>query len=137
MIRISLVRPKKYDAVTFDRRDLLKIGAKAIQVVTTRVSRGVGLNDRRMKPLSPQWAAAKRKLGQPPIRNMMFSGSMLGAMTVVEAQDDRVMIGFTRQSENAKASANQDRTPWYGVSRNDEAVIYRYADDLLRAKLKK
>jgi hypothetical protein len=136
MIRVNLVKPKRLEAVSFTRQDLLKIGAKAIEAVQKRCLRGQNVNDRKTKPLSKSYAKAKQKIGQPPIRNMMFSGSMLGALTVVEADQNRVVVGFTRQAELAKAAKNQDRDPWFGLSRNDEGIVLGYAERLLESKTK-
>lgn len=137
MLRIHLGKAPKYDAVNFDRRDLIRIGAKAIELVQRRVSKGIGLNDRKMPPLSAAYAAAKKKLGQPGVRNMMFSGSMLGAMTIIQAGNNRVVVGFTRQEEVRKAQKNQDRAPWFGLSARDEEQLVAFADGILRRKLHK
>lgn len=136
MIRVNLVRPKRYDAVSFDRRDLVKIGAKAIETIQKRCARGMNINDRPAKPLSSRYRAKKARMGQPPIRNLMFSGSMLGALTVVEATNDRVTVGFTRQAELVKAQKNDARSPWFGLSKSDEAKVVRFADDILARKVK-
>lgn len=134
MIRINLVRPKRYADVSFNRRDLLKIGAKAIETIQKRCARGQNVNDRPMKPLSAKYRQKKAAIGQPPVRNMMFSGSMLGALTVVEASNDRVTVGFTRQAELAKAQKNDQRSPWFGLSKNDEAIVARFAESILSRK---
>lgn len=135
MLRIQLGKSPKFEAVNFDRRDLLRIGAKAIELIQKRVSHGLGLTDRKMKPLSKSYAARKRKLGQPPIRNLMFSGSMLGSMTIIQASDNKVVIGFTRQAEVRKAAGNQSRSPWFGISPKDEQSLETFAWAILRRKL--
>lgn len=141
MVRINLVRPPRLEAVSFSRSDMQRIGLKARQQITERVTRGTGLNGRQMKPLSKKYREKKEKLGQPGIRNLQFSGSLLGAMTIVEVGADRVVIGFTRAAELAKAQKNQDRTPWFGLSTtgasNDEAVVLFFAERILQSKLAK
>lgn len=137
MIRVNLIRPKRYADVSFDRRDLLRIGAKAIEAIQKRCARGQNINDRPMKPLSAKYRNKKAAIGQPAIRNMMFSGSMLGALTITETSNDRVTVGFTRQAELAKAQKNDQRSPWFGLSKNDEAIVARFADDILSKKAHK
>jgi hypothetical protein len=137
VVKINLLRPARLQAVSFTRSDLLKIGAKAIESVQNRCARGQNVNDRRSKPLSARYRAKKEKMGQPGIRNEMFSGSMLGALTVVEADQQHVTVGFTRQAELVKASKNQDRDPWFGLSRNDEGKVLLYAERLLQNKVNK
>jgi hypothetical protein len=89
----------------------------------------------RQPSLSPPLTGRRRSpWGQPGIRNLMLSGSMLGAMTIVEADQTHVTIAFTRQAELAKASKNQDRDRWYGISKNDEGKILVFADRILLNK---
>ena len=113
------------------RSDWIKIGGKAIQTITQRLAQGRGVDDRRMKPLSPAYAARKRSIGSTPIRNMMFSGAMLGAMGIVKTTESSVVIGFTRRSELIKATMNQSRSAWYGLSKKDEEVVGRFAKTLI------
>lgn len=134
MIRLNLVRPKRLQAVEFTRDDLVRIGGKVIDTVQKRCGRGQNVNDRRSKPLSASYRAKKVALGQPGVRNQMFSGSMLGALTTVKADQSQVTVGFTRQAELAKASKNQDRDPWFGISKNDEGIVLAYAERLLQSK---
>jgi hypothetical protein len=134
MIRVNLRRPVKYEAVNFTEADLKKIGAKAIELVRNRCARGQNLRDKNAKRLSPKWAKKKADMGQPPIRNMMFSGSMLGAMTLVELNQNHVTVGFTRQAELNKAGKNQDRDPWFGLSKSDEDKLLLFADRILKGK---
>ena len=134
MLRVRLIKPKRFEALTFTRSDLVRIGAKAIETVTQRCARGQNVNDRASKPLSASYRAKKIALGQPGIRNEMFSGSMLGALTVVEADQNHVTVGFTRQAELVKASKNQDRDPFFGLSKGDEAKVVYFAERLLLNK---
>jgi len=136
MVKIRFVIPKEHGPVAFDRQDLLKIGAKAIDSITKRTALGLNGNDRQGKPLSKKYRAKKEKLGQPGIRNMMFSGSMLGALTITEATSGKVVIGFTRQAELVKAQKNEQREGWFGLSPNDEAKVMLFADQLLQRKVK-
>src|SRR4051794_37686499 len=106
MVRLNLIKPTKLESVNFTRADLVKIGAKAISTIQKRCARGQNLKDREAKPLSKSYAEKKRKIGQPAKRNLMYSGKMLGAMTVVEANKDKVVVGFTSQRELVKASKN-------------------------------
>ncbi len=140
MLKVAMSKPSSkgkqlFANVEFSRADMLKIGAKAIGCITDRVKLGRNVNDRQMKSLRKNYAKKKAAMGQPPIRNMMYSGSMLGSLVVVRADDKSVEIGFTRQSELAKAQTNQDRSDWFGASDNDEGKIGLFAEKLLKNKL--
>ncbi|MBN9658638.1 MAG: hypothetical protein J0H49_10705 [Acidobacteria bacterium] len=87
-----------------------------------------------MPPLSARYRAKKARMGQPAVRNLMFSGSMLGSLTVVEATANKAVIGFTRRAELAKAIANQNRAAWFGLSKSDEQNVENYADRMVRSK---
>lgn len=137
MIRLNLVRPKQFAAIEFTRQDLIQIGAKAIDSITKRVALGIDANDRPAKRLSAGYRRKKTAKGQPGIRNLMYSGSMLGSMTITEATNNRVVIGFNRRSELIKAQTNQARDPWFGLSSNDEAKTLLFADQLLARKARK
>ena len=116
----------------FTRQDMQKIGAKAIQTITERVAQAKGLNDTRMKKLTPPYAKRKSKQGAPPIRNLMLSGAMLGSLNVIEATDQRAVIGFTRQSEAKKAGYNQAIEPWFGLSKKDQRILQEFINRLLK-----
>ena len=137
MIRIA-VKPIKLNAIGLDRRDMAKISSRAMELIRLRVSRGLDVNNRPMAPLSAGYAAKKRSMGQSPIRNMMFSGTMLGSLVPIEITSSRAVVGFTRQSEQSKAVANQNRrgSRWFGLSKSDEQQVQNFADRLLRDKSK-
>jgi hypothetical protein len=116
------------------RKEWLSIGAKAVETIKQRLSYGIGSDDRKMKKLTPAYAKRKKKIGQPAIRNLMFSNSMQGAMGIVGVTENSVLIGFTRRSEVTKAAANEKRSPWYGLSRKDQNVVSRFAANLVRAR---
>jgi hypothetical protein len=134
MIRVNLIKPGRLAGVSLERHDLIKIGAKAIDVIQKRCARGVNVNDRPSRPLSPGYRRKKVDKGKPGIRDLMSSGSMLGALTITEATNSRVVVGFTRQAELIKAQKNDDRDPWFGLSRNDEGQVGMFADRILLAK---
>ncbi len=134
MITIRLTKPKPLEAVAFTRADMIKIGAKAKTLITHRVLRGQDVNDRQMRPLSKAYQKKKEALGQPGIRNMQFSGSMLGSLDIVEVAQDRVVLGFDRRAELTKAQKNDDRSKWFGLSRNDQGVVGQFAERILANK---
>lgn len=134
MLNINLSKIKKLSAIEFTRQDMIKVGARAVQSIQERVGKGLGTRDRPMRPLSASYRTKKTGMGQPGIRNLMFSGSMLGALTLVEVTNKKAVIGFTKRSEQAKAVANELRSPWYGLSKSDEQNVLNYADRLARSK---
>ncbi len=134
MIKVSLTFPAHIKTPTLTRLEMLKIGAKAIEVIQKRLKRAEGVRDNTMKPLGNRYAQKKGGIGQPPIRNLMFSGAMQGAMDIVSAETNKVTIGFTRRTELVKAEANQRRDPWYGLSPNDQQLVEQFATRLIRKR---
>jgi hypothetical protein len=140
MIKFTLLRPPPLQMVDLNVSDMRRIGARAIQSVQERCAKGLNVNDRRAKPLSKNYQKKKLEKGQPGIRNLMYSGAMLGALTIVESSTNRVVIGFTRMAEQIKAAANQEKDPWFGLSNNDQGKVEQFADRVLQdraAKLSK
>ena len=78
MLRVSLGRVKKFQSVDFSANEMKQIGTEAMTRIRKRVAQGIGVNGRPMRPLSRSYAARKSQKGQPAIRNLMFSGAMLG-----------------------------------------------------------
>jgi hypothetical protein len=132
MLSFKVDVPKLKSPIQVTRQDMLKIGAKAIQTLTERVAKAQGVNDQRMKKLTPPYKTRKTQIGQPGIRNLMYSGAMLGALSIVDSSDKRVVIGFTRQGERKKAEYNQQKDPWFGISRRDSRVLQDFATRLLK-----
>jgi hypothetical protein len=138
MIHVHISRPRKLDdAIQLDDRDLKKIGAEAIRLITRRVTRGMNLSDRPAKALSASWKKHKTKRGKKPIRDLQDSGAMLNALTIIEVGDAEVTIGFTRLEENKKALSHQAREAWFGLSRHDEQMLSSFVSRLFAAKIKK
>ena len=131
MIAVTIQAGTLESPIKVTRQDMLKIGSKALQTLTERVALARGVDDAVMRPLSKPHAKKKKNIGQRPERNMMFTGSMLGSLQVVESDEKRVSVGFTRQSERQKASYNQAREPWFGLSRNDTRTMKSFIERLL------
>lgn len=139
MIRFTITKPKGLGSVDLNVSDMRKIGAKCIESVQLRVAKGLNVNDSRAKRLCKSYEKKKLEKGKPGIRDLMYSGAMLGALTIVESSTNHVVIGFTRMAEQIKAAANQERDPWFGLSRNDMGKVEQFADRVLQdraAKLK-
>lgn len=73
------------------------------------------------------WEQYKQSLGKSGRRDLELSGRMLGAITIVELSDNRVVIGFTRDLEMLKAQGNDERSEWFGLSPNDGSLVVDHA----------
>lgn len=110
----------------------------ALALINQRVQRGIGVNDIPMKPYSPAYKKKREESGRAvAVRNLTWTGEMLKSMyvkqVVANLQEVKVDIGFTNQDAAAKAAYNQQRTPWFGISPQDEATLRRIAEERLRA----
>ncbi len=137
MIKLRLLKTSNVQQVKLDRQDLTRIAAYAMQLIRKRCALAMDIKEKSAKPLSKSYAARKKKLGQPPVRNLMFSGAMLGAMTVTQTTDDSITIGWTRRAELIKATKNQQRSPWFPLSKHEEDAVITFASKLLKDKAKK
>jgi hypothetical protein len=112
---------------SFERRQMLALGLFAVNQIKSRVKRSVGSDDSPFKPLSKGYAIQKTKAGHGNRRDMTFSGEMLNAFSVRYADASQVRMDITTTMGRIKAWANEERTPWYGFSRFDQAAIIREA----------
>ena len=131
-LRIAGMGPRKYQ--------MLKIAQYGIQLIRERVSRGIGSDDAPMPGLKVRvsrsgnrygYAIQKARKGLGNTRNLYGTGQqgghMLDAIRVTYVDDKRASIDITTRSGRQKARANEQRTPWYGWSRNDSRKLAEFA----------
>lgn len=115
--------------------------AQAVNI-QRRARDGIGLDDAPMPAYSQAYARLKQKSGrEAAIRNLSWSGSMLRAIALerveVESTGPVAVLGFSTQKQEEIARYNQQRTPWFGISRQDAAILQRIAERRLAAAVNK
>lgn len=93
-----------------------------------RLDNGMGLDDKKMKPYSPEYAEKRRERGErTDVRNLVQSGRMRGAMAMQGVEKTATgaiaTIGFSDARARLLAFYNQQRTPFFGVSDEDATKL--------------
>jgi hypothetical protein len=92
--------------------------------IRLRVQQGIGLNDAPMKPYSESYARKKGVKKNP--RTLLNTGAMLRGLLlerVFKRGDTWVALISITENQKTKALANQQRTPWFGISPNDRKKL--------------
>lgn len=118
-------------AAKFSAGQMREIGQYAIEVMKERDARGVNIFDQPMKPLGAKYADRKRREGKNPIRNVRFSGNLLGSIDVIEANDSSVKVSVKGATPYRKGIFNQNIDPWFGLSEHDATRILDKAQTIL------
>lgn len=110
-----------------------EMGEAQIANIQIRLTKGIGLDDAPMAPYSPAYAKKRERIGmESQIRTLNFTGSMQRSLSIRSAQkigsEIVVEVGFANPSDQEKAAYNQQRTPWFGVSPQDEAALRRVVE---------
>jgi hypothetical protein len=143
---------KKVTLKAFGVRPLqmLQLGRAGLAHVKQRVAQGVGLEDSPMRPLKQYrrivgrsgkvvnlgpvrgYPGRKLKAGKRDIRDLNFTGAMLENLSVRNASENEVRIGFTTKLARQKALANQQREPWLGWSASDSKAVVDKAQQVFK-----
>lgn len=122
-----------------DASRMTRIGDRVTNSIRTRIERGYDVNDQPAPPLRQPTARSANGLtrligyvqtkvsryGGRPIRNWHRTGETLGAMGVIEASTNRVVIGFRTMQANIRAARNNARWPQFGLSPSDKSTLNR------------
>lgn len=105
--------------------------------IRLRADQGVGLDDKRMPGYAERTKKSRQRRGrQTGTRNLQDTGSMMRAMQVESAVEVdggyEATINFATRKDAEKAAYQQERTPWFGVSPNDEALLSNLAQRRLK-----
>ena len=137
---------------TVDARDLQKLGGKldkaAKQLATElaqaqvvnirlRVDEGFGLDDKKMPGYAESTKKDRQRRGrQTATRKLQDTGSMLRSMQAESAIEVdggyQATINFATRKDAEVAAYQQQRTPWFGFSANDEAQLSAIAEQRLK-----
>lgn len=106
------------------------IAAAAATAVESRWSRGQNVYDLPAKPLAAAYGRRKIKKTGSGVRNMRLTGALIAAHGPTRIGANYAVVGFSTQSESAKAWINQEIEPMFGLSPNDKAVIAPVIEEL-------
>ena len=93
-----------------------------------RLDNGVGLEDKKMKAYSPEYAEQRQARGERiDVRNLVQTGRMRGAMALQGVEKTATgaiaTVGFSDARARMLAFYNQQRTPFFGVSGEDATKL--------------
>jgi hypothetical protein len=115
----------------FTSEQMQEIGTFAVQVIKERVAGQKDVFDAPAKPLQPKYAKRKAAKGLQPVRDLRFTGNMLGSVQVDNENVDatHVTVRVKGSTPFRKGIFNQNIDPWFGLSNNDD---HRVLDEKVR-----
>ena len=93
-----------------------------------RLDNGIGVDDKKMKLYSRQYALEREARGERiDVRNLVQTGRMRGGMALHKVERTSTgavaTIGFTDARARELAFYNQQRTPFFGISPSDATSL--------------
>jgi len=127
---------KKLDKINkdFDSGEFLEDTAKLINSsIQVRVQKdGKGVKGLKMKTYSGPYGTFKQNSGrQIAFRDLTYSGSMWQSLTTSKGKNQAKMFFGDAESVN-KASGNNARTPFFGISPKEKALLVREINKLIK-----
>lgn len=120
---IKVRKEPTIEAPKFRADQMKEIADFAVQVIKERDAKGFDVLDQPSKPLQPKYAKRKAAKGLPAVRDERFTGNMLGAIHVTEADETHAKIKIEGATPQKKAIFTQNIDPWYGLSDNDQSRV--------------
>ena len=117
---------KALDQIAFDAAQY------ALAIIRLRIAKGIGAEDRQMKPYTPEYAEKKQQLGRrAEIRDLTLTGRMLGGLHVAKKGPKLAAIEFADARSKVLALSNQRVDPWFGLSPQDQEKVRAYVEQRL------
>ena len=93
-----------------------------------RLDNGIGVDDKKMKLYSRQYALERESRGERiDVRNLVQTGRMRGGMALQKVEKTSTgavaTIGFSDARARELAFYNQQRTPFFGISPSDATSL--------------
>jgi len=128
-----LTRPAFADSVEEKLKEISPILAEVMgnaQVANNqlRLDNGIGVDDKKMKLYSRQYALERESRGERiDVRNLVQTGRMRGGMALQKVERTSTgavaTIGFSDARARELAFYNQQRTPFFGISPSDATSL--------------
>lgn len=109
--------------ITFTADQMTAIGEYDVGIMKDRIGDLRDVYDEPTRALTPKYARRKASKGLPPERDLTYSGIMLRALQVLEADESQVKVGLKGAIPFRKALFNQNIDPWFGLSTRDEVRL--------------
>jgi len=100
----------------FTAEQMVEIGQVAVASILERLERGQNVSDQPAAPLRPSYRKYKARRSPPAIRNWKLTGRTLRGLRVLEANENRAVIGFSDPEAGRRAALNNRRERQFGLS---------------------
>lgn len=113
----------------FSSEQMAAIGNAALDSISSRIKRGINVNDAPAKPLKPGrngrrgYPDYKAARGLNPFRDWVWRGKTMRSLKVKAANENRVVLGFIDSASDTIAHINNLRERMFGVSPSDQQAI--------------
>jgi hypothetical protein len=119
-VRVYVKRQLRFDLLDFDRQQMYRLGVFGVAEVLDRVSKALGPEDQKAKPLVKSYAIRKSRFGLRNVRDLRgfggFGGHMLDNLKVRTVGLNDVRAGFSSKKMQDKARGNERRQPFMAFS---------------------
>jgi hypothetical protein len=113
----------------FTAEDMQTIGNVVLDSISSRIRKGLNVNDAETKPLKPGrnghrgYPDYKMARGLQPFRDWVWTGRTMRSLKVKSASENRVVIGFVDPNADRIAHVNNLREKQFGISPKDRKAL--------------
>jgi len=123
--------------LSFRTDERIALGKVGYNSFMKRLSDARGADDQKMRRLGFKYQKEKFSRGLPGIRDLRFSGRMLGNVSLRSADANKVVIGMTSDELKKIARVHENRESWFQWSPRDEAAILAAAEKIFNTRIVK
>ncbi len=95
-----------------------------------RLNQGIGIDDKPMPPLSPAYSKSK---GKSRLRSLLDTGHMRRSIRIIKKPNLHT-IGFGDSFAKDKATWNNKKYRWWGISKRDQQRLNQVLLETLRGQ---
>ena len=113
----------------FTAEDMQTIGNVVLDSISSRIRKGLNVNDAETKPLKPGrnghrgYPDYKMARGLQPFRDWVWTGRTMRSLKVKSANENQAVIGFVDPNADRVAHINNLREKQFGVSPKDRSAL--------------
>ena len=131
---LSKITRARFVLGPFSAEDMAIIGTFMCDRIRRRIESGVNVDDNPAKALKPGYEKQKVRRGLNPIRDWTWRGRTLRSLSVKNANENHVVIGFSDPETDGIAHVNNLRERAFGVSPEDRKALTELVLATLRTK---
>lgn len=138
-VSVKVVSRPRIEVPQLSVSQMHEVGAYAEKLIESRVDSPSprDVNNVAAPPLRESYKRRKlKKPGRRGVRDMHFSGEMLGEMGAYRAKRGYVYVGFKTTHNYMKAFKQQKKFEWFGVSAEEESTVIGKANALFGENVK-